>query len=78
MATISFDVKELPPNVVAAISSANAGSEFVILDNQIEVARIVTSPRPVGPRIPGLHPGSMQMSDDFDAPLSDEFWSGAP
>ena len=27
-------------------------------------------------RILGLHPGSMWMSDDFDAPLSDEFWLG--
>lgn len=27
-------------------------------------------------RILGLHPGSMRMSDDFDAPLPDEFWFG--
>lgn len=27
-------------------------------------------------RVLGLHPGSMRMSDDFDAPLSDEFWLG--
>ena len=27
-------------------------------------------------RVLGLHPGSMQMSDDFDAPLPDEFWFG--
>jgi hypothetical protein len=24
-------------------------------------------------RVAGLHPGAMQMSDDFDAPLPDEF-----
>ena len=27
-------------------------------------------------RILGLHPGSMRMSADFDAPLPDEFWLG--
>ncbi len=27
-------------------------------------------------RIMGLHAGSMRMSDDFDAPLPDEFWLG--
>lgn len=27
-------------------------------------------------RVLGLHPGSMRMSDDFDAPLPDEFWFG--
>ena len=28
-------------------------------------------------RILGLHAGSMRMSDDFDAPLPDEFWFGS-
>lgn len=27
-------------------------------------------------RVLGLHAGEMQMSDDFDAPLPDEFWAG--
>ena len=27
-------------------------------------------------RVLGLHPGSMRMNDDFDAPLPDEFWLG--
>lgn len=27
-------------------------------------------------RIVGLHEGSMTMSDDFDAPLDDKFWTG--
>jgi hypothetical protein len=29
-----------------------------------------------GPRIAGLHAGTMWMSDDFDDPLPDEFWLG--
>ena len=28
------------------------------------------------PRILGLHPGAIWMSDDFDDPLPDEFWLG--
>ncbi|MEL6526763.1 MAG: DUF2281 domain-containing protein [Chloroflexota bacterium] len=27
-------------------------------------------------RVPGLHAGTTWMSDDFDAPLPDEFWLG--
>ena len=27
-------------------------------------------------RVLGLHPGAMEASDDFDAPLSDNFWLG--
>jgi len=29
-----------------------------------------------GKRILGLHAGKMEMSEDFDAPLRDEFWLG--
>lgn len=28
------------------------------------------------PRILGLHPGAIWMSNDFDDPLPDEFWLG--
>jgi hypothetical protein len=28
------------------------------------------------PRTPGLQPGSIWTRDDFDEPLSDEFWAG--
>lgn len=27
-------------------------------------------------RVLGLHPGAMEASDDFDAPLPDSFWLG--
>ncbi len=30
---------------------------------------------PAGARIPGLHKGAIRTSDDFDAPLGDDFWS---
>ena len=32
--------------------------------------------KPKKPRVLGLHPGAFQPSDDFDAPLPDEFWLG--
>lgn len=28
------------------------------------------------PRIPGLHPGAIWTSEDFDESLPDEFWAG--
>jgi hypothetical protein len=31
-----------------------------------------------GKRIPGLHPGSIWISEDFDDPLPDEFWCREP
>lgn len=36
-----------------------------------EVPLLVTQPRK-----PGLQPGSIWVSEDFDEPLPDEFWAG--
>jgi hypothetical protein len=32
--------------------------------------------QPAKKRIAPLHPGAIEASDDFDAPLPDEFWLG--
>lgn len=34
------------------------------------------APRPQGVRQANLHRGATRMSDDFDAPLSEQFWLG--
>jgi len=41
-----------------------------------EVANAVAPPGRTG-RQPGLHSGAATTSDDFDAPLPDEFWLGS-
>ena len=68
----TFDVKELPLRFVEALCS-----EVIIVDNQIQVARVIPCPQSSA-RVPGLHAGSMNVADDFDAPLPDDFWTGTP
>jgi antitoxin (DNA-binding transcriptional repressor) of toxin-antitoxin stability system len=53
------------------------GNEVAISKNTQPVARLLP-PLPPLPRkrTAGLHKGAMTISDDFDAPLSDEFWLG--
>jgi hypothetical protein len=36
-----------------------------------------TVPVSIKPRIPGLHPGAIWTSEDFDDALPDEFWTGS-
>jgi antitoxin (DNA-binding transcriptional repressor) of toxin-antitoxin stability system len=40
------------------------------------VAQVIPLPEKPKQRIAPLHPGAIEMSDDFDAPLPDEFWLG--
>ncbi len=74
MAT-SIDIREFPARLEEALALASAGCEVILLEGTTPRARLV----PFGPtvkRIAGLHPGAIQPSLDFDAPLSDEFWAG--
>ena len=48
------------------------GKEVILTESGKPVARLVL----VRPRVLGLHDGSVWTSDDFDAPLPDEFWLG--
>ena len=55
------------------------GTEVIIMNGNETLARITsaeTTPQiPITERVLGAHPGAW-MSDDFDAPLPDEFWLG--
>ena len=55
------------------------GNEVIIMNGDETLARMTSaesvSARPSSERILGAHPGAW-MSDDFDAPLPDDFWLG--
>ncbi len=49
-----------------------------IIQNRVKFLESKESPTPLEPRVAGLHEhlGHAWMSDDFNAPLPDEFWLG--
>ena len=74
MPATTIDVHELPARLSEVISLAASGVDIVITDGNVALAKLV--PLQLGnERIPGLHPGAMQPTKDFDAPLPDDFWS---
>jgi hypothetical protein len=58
---------------------AHDGAEITIMEGDETIAKIVSADVVSSPsrteRILGAHPGAW-MSEDFDAPLGDEFWLG--
>jgi antitoxin (DNA-binding transcriptional repressor) of toxin-antitoxin stability system len=75
MPTVTVEVRELPARFGEVLSLAATGTEVIVTEDQVPRARLV----PLAPertRTPGLHPGAIQTSEDFDAPLPDEFWMG--
>jgi len=72
MLTKTIDIKKKPPDLNILLSLVADGTEIVITDNDTPIARLVQ----IGKRVAGLHAGAIRMSDDFDEPLPDEFWTG--
>ena len=69
--TATIDIRDLPARLDELLALAATGREVVLSDGSVPRARLLPI-TPRGPRIPGLHPGSMTMAPDFDAPLEDD------
>ncbi len=81
MTTKTIDVREMQPNLDELLSLVGDGTEVILTDGEVPLARLVPLNTPPAndaarPRIPGLHAGAIWTSDDFDEPLPDEFWTG--
>jgi len=70
-----IEFRELPSQFDEVLALAASGNEMLLTDGGTPRARLVplASSRP---RVAGLHPGAIQASADFDAPLPDDFWTG--
>ena len=75
--TNKFDVT-LPETLLKdLISLVRAGTEVLLTEGGKPLAKLVPVAQPTRkPRVANLHSGAAQISDDFDAPLPEEFWTG--
>ena len=75
MPTIIVNCEDLTGRFAELMLNAKGGSEVLVMENDIPVARLV----PIGPgqpRILGLGLGEICIAPDFNDPLPDEFWVG--
>ena len=75
MGTKTVEISEAQGQLAELVAQAAAGTEIVLMEGDTPRARLVAVAAGYVPRVPGLHPGSMEASDDFDAPLPEEFWT---
>ncbi len=81
MFTKQISVQKQEADWDEVLSLVHDGTEVLIMQGDETLARIVSataSPLPLPAlkeRVLGAHPGAW-MSDDFDAPLGDDFWLG--
>ena len=78
MTTQTIDIREAQTRLLELLSFITAGHEVIVTQAQKPVMRLVPMSARAEQRVAGLHAGMGWVSDDFDAPLPDEFWEGAP
>lgn len=77
MNTQIVTIEDAQARLAELLNLAQAGSEIIIAQGDQPMARLVAiAEAKPKPRIAGLDRGKIWMSDDFDAPLPDEFWLG--
>ena len=76
MATRTIDILGAQPPLSELLELTRAGDEVVIVEGDRPLARLVPVARLGNERVAGLQRGAIWTSDDFDAPLPDEFRTG--
>ncbi|MGH8603213.1 MAG: type II toxin-antitoxin system Phd/YefM family antitoxin [Gammaproteobacteria bacterium] len=77
MSTRTVSVQEAEKRLAELIGLAQQGDEIVIArDDQAKVKLVPIPPKAIK-RIFGQHRGKTHMSEDFDAPLPEDFWLGS-
>jgi len=78
MTTQTVTLQEAQTRLAELLTLAQTGNEIIIAEGNKPLVRLVpiAESKPFR-RIAGLDRGKIWMSDDFDAPLPDEFWTGS-
>lgn len=77
MTTKTVSVKDAQARFLELLDLVSKGNRVVIQKDKKPLAEIVGLNFPQKrKRVAGLNRGKMRMSNDFDAPLPDEFWLG--
>jgi antitoxin (DNA-binding transcriptional repressor) of toxin-antitoxin stability system len=76
--TKTMTIGEAQSQLAELLQEATDGIEVILTDGKTLRVRLVPLEVSIKKRVAGLHLGSMTTTDDFDAPLPEEFWTGKP
>jgi len=72
-------VNDAKTHLLQLLTFAMKGNEVIITEDNKPLARLVPAEQPKKnkSRVAGLNKGKIWIDDDFDKPLSDEFWTNS-
>lgn len=68
-----FTIYETRTHLSRLLKRVEKGEEIIVMNGSRPVARIVAVVPPAKKRVPGSAKGTLVMTDDFDAPLPEQF-----
>jgi antitoxin (DNA-binding transcriptional repressor) of toxin-antitoxin stability system len=74
MVTKTIDMQHSKTELTELLLLVAADTEIILTEGDTPVARLIPYTEPSPARIAGLHTGSAWTSQDFNAPLPDDFW----
>jgi len=74
--TKTVNINEVQTKLPKLLSLVTAGNEVIIAEGDKPVAKIIPIPPPLRSRTAGLNKGKIWVSEDFDEPLPEHFWTG--
>jgi antitoxin (DNA-binding transcriptional repressor) of toxin-antitoxin stability system len=72
----TIDVRTQMASLADLVELAKAEAGVLLTKSGQPVAQVLPMAQPTTSRVAPLHPGAIEASEDFDAPLPDEFWLG--
>ncbi|MFO1350390.1 MAG: type II toxin-antitoxin system Phd/YefM family antitoxin [Gammaproteobacteria bacterium] len=76
MSTSIVNMHEAKTRLSELVALALAGEEVIIARANQPLVRLTPLPQPSGQRRLGRHRGQIEIAEDFDAPLPEDFWLG--
>ena len=73
----TIEIDENQSQMKDLLALVQQGIEVVLAQNNMPLAKLVPLKKAAPlQRVAGLHSGTIEMREDFDEPLDDEFWIG--
>ena len=76
MVTKTLDITTMQVVKDALLSLLGQDTEIILTENGHPVARVLPIEKLSRKQLTGIYRGAMEMHDDFDEPLPDNFWLG--
>ena len=70
----TVDIQSAQLTLEQVLADVRKGDSITFTDGSIPLARIIPLTPFPGGRTPELHSGAVETMEDFDEPLTDEFW----